>query len=87
MCAFGMQQAHAQGRIVVEAGVGLTQLSVHLGREPVAFVGAIDGNQQHMATHFGINAALRVDVVFSVCVGHSKRSSNVMPQVTSPARR
>ena len=57
MAAKGVQHAHSQGRVGVKAGVGLAQLTEHLGREAVVFGRAVDADQQQRALHFAVDAA------------------------------
>ena len=58
MVAHGMQQAHAQSGVVIEAGVGFGQLAEHGRRPAIALGRAVDADQQHVAEHQGVYAAL-----------------------------
>ena len=70
-----MQHAHAQARVVVQAGVGLGQLAEHGHRPAIALGGAVDADQQHVAAHFGVDAALGGHgVVCGAAHGRSNRA-------------
>ena len=59
--ACGVQNAHAQRRVIVQPRVGLAQFPEHLGCEAVALIGPVDADLQNAALHRAINAAFRVD--------------------------
>ena len=51
---------HTQRGVVVQPGVGLAQLTEHLGREAIALSRAVDANLQDCAVHGAVNLAFGV---------------------------
>ena len=69
MIAVAEQYADAQRLILVEPRVGITQLSLHLWREPVAFLGPVDAHEEDVVALFD------ADLTFGISLCHGNLSS------------